>query len=152
MKGFSRHILLWLLLVCAPAVSCRKPDTMESFCRVEMKQDGMYRFEVDMTDSLRCYDIDFYARVDGRSVYKAFPLDVEWVSPSGLKYGERVYFRPGPRKSRSAMSRQLIERYRTGIEPVEPGIWKIGIAADTPGLRGIGIVFRSRERQWDTTN
>ena len=116
------------LILLAP--SCSEPDSTEQFI---LNRDGTYSFSVDMSRTGCAYDLSFYSRVDSWHKVKEFPIDVEWTSPSGRRYRERVYF-----------VREKHDRvpYRTGVIPEENGIWKLDAKADVKGLTGLGLICR----------
>lgn len=146
-----------ILAVLLSAVSCSEPDSQEMFISAsKVGSDGLYHFPVDFSDSLAVsYDISFFSRVDCNRIKisdaKDFPMLVTWESPSGLKYGEKVYF--GLHESSHGSdfySSQYRMLYRKDIVPVQKGVWELTVRVDNPdglrGLRGLGlIVKRNRE-------
>ena len=124
----ARIVLLSALILSV--LSCSEPLSTETFV---LNQNGKYSFEVDMTHTDCAYDLFFYSRVDSWRKVPEFPIDIVWTSPSGQRYSERVYFvRDGHDKV----------AYRTGLIPVESGIWKLDAAADAEGLRGLGLICK----------
>lgn len=137
-----RLSLIFVLLLAV--FSCSRPSSYEEFVAIEDKQDGMYAFTADMTDSLSCYDISFYTRIDGKTKPVSFPLDIRWVSPEGKEFGERAWICPGAegvRVSQSFLSRQILAPYRAGTVPETAGVWTLKVATDVPGMRGLGMIL-----------
>ena len=138
-----RRCLLTVLLTLCCVASCRRPEAMEQFLRVDQSQNGIYPFSLDMSDSLARYTVSFYTAIDGKRQTVAVPLQVIWVSPSGKNYSETVYMKAGVRSGDR-------EVYRSGIVPNEYGEWTLAIASlhDVKGFRGIGVIL---EREADGT-
>lgn len=137
----NRVLILPVLLAVLSLTACSRPESYEEFIQVDDSIRGRYEFELDMSDSLEVYDVSFYTRVDRGKIYSVNelpPLEIKviWESPSGRVYDETVYMSSGD-------SRGVREKYRTGIEPYERGIWKLCVIPDDPpkGFRGLGIVF-----------
>lgn len=129
MSRFASRIALFSALILS-VLSCSEPLSMEKFI---LNQDGRYSFEVDMTHTDCTYDLYFYSRVDSWKKVPEFPIDIVWTSPSGVRYSERVYFlRDGHDKL----------AYRTGLVPVESGVWTLDARADAQGLRGLGLICK----------
>lgn len=91
-----RHILIPALFaaIALSLFSCSEPQSYEEFVRTGSKdEDGMYRFTLNMSDSLAVYDLSFYSRIEcgnGKlAELRDFPLDITLQSPSGRKYGKR---------------------------------------------------------------
>ena len=125
-----------LIVLAATICSCVRPSSTETFIPVDGADFGMYRYELDLTDSLATYDLSFYTRVDG-AVPGMLCLDVTWTSPVGDTFGETVYMHTGD-------SNGACEAYRTGVSPRMAGIWKLDVnIPDAPeGLRGLGLVCK----------
>lgn len=151
MKGILPVILSVVLL----ASSCDRPMTNESFVKLGARDDaGLYQFELDMTDSLVCYDLWFYSRIDcGKnrmSSLRDFPMEITLVSPDNQKYRERVYFQIHEVLENSDYySNQYRQAYRLGLVPVTHGVWNMSVRIDAdehiPGFRGIGLICDKKE-------
>lgn len=152
-SGFLNRILV-LLVVLLTAFSCREPDTQECFIPSSaLGSDGLYHFTVDLSDSLALsYDISFYSRIDGSSLKinaaKDFPMLVTWVSPSGQRYGEKVYFGlHEPSEGSVFYSSQYRMLYLKDFLPKQPGIWGLDVRVDCPkslsGFRGLGMICKT---------
>ena len=124
------RLLSAMAVLTALALSCAEPDSVEQFV---LNRDGTYSFSVDMSRTDCAYDLSFYSRVDSWRKVSEFPIDVEWTSPSGRRYSERVYF---VRESHDVVP------YRTGVIPEENGVWTLDAKADVKGLRGLGLICR----------
>ena len=131
-----------LLFVLLLAVACREPFSVEQF----IPAPGPYTFQVDMTDTTSLYDFTFYTRLDGNpaelQAARELPLRITWTSPSHSAYTENVYM---PLEGRSELfSRQVYQPYRTGVSPVEAGIWTMTVAIPYSDgrevIRGLGLV------------
>lgn len=123
LKRISAFVALIFL-----ALSCSEPLSVETFVR---NTGGAYTFEVDMSHIGCTYDISFYTRLDSRIKVPGFPMEIRWKSPSGEVFSETVYF------DCSEHSRVL---YRTGLIPVEEGVWTLDVRADADGMRGLGLI------------
>ena len=109
----------------------------------KLGSDGTYHFEMDMSDTLSVYDVWLYTRIDASNPTMAtcpgFGLDVTWKAPSGQMYGEEVYF-DTPLGS-EYYSHQYKALYRSGLIPVEAGVWTLSLKVrdEVEGLRGMGV-------------
>lgn len=135
-----RHSLLAVASLLA--ISCSQPVSYEEFIKVSDAANGVYSYDLDLSDPLASYDVSFYTRIDRSSVrirteYPQIRLKVSWVSPSGDGFSETVYMK-GSRSGESC------QKYRSGIVPKEPGMWKLNVEAfpAEDGLRGLGIVCK----------
>lgn len=116
---------------------CVRPLSYEQFVRSDQATDGVYSFDVDMSDSLSSYTVSFYSKVDRKKPVDV-PLQVLWTSPSGKEYSESVYMKMGQRKGDR-------EVYRSSLVPNEFGDWTICVTSlnDLKGFRGIGIIVQT---------
>lgn len=131
-----------LLTVAAAALvlslcRCSRPTETEVFIKAADAVGGVYSFDLPLEDSLSTYDVSFYTRVDapaGRRSGGSLELNVLWVSPSGERAGETVHMDTA----------KLLETYRTGVSPLEPGVWTLKVKVKDPpeGLRGLGVVCK----------
>ncbi len=134
--------MLFLGVLC---LCCTRPDVEETFVKAgSVREGGAYPFSVDMADTLCRYDLSFYTRLDMRKSrlekIGALVLEVEWVSPSGTRYGETLKM-PVP-STGSFFSTGAVVPYRTGLFPVEAGKWTLEVRVpDAPeGFRGLGLI------------
>ncbi len=134
---FRVGAFLPLLLLCA--LSCSEPASVERFIRADEAVNGVYVFQLDMTDSLAFYDLSLYTSVDapllGAGPEKAaLALEVSLYGP-GTALSETVYLPCGDRKGSCRL-------YRTGVRPSSPGIWNLSLRPVDPpsGLRGLGVI------------
>lgn len=132
------------MAVLTLASGCREPMSKEVFTLADkLDSDGIYHFEMDMSDTLSVYDVWLYTRIDAPNITMAtcpgFGLDVTWKAPSGQMYGEEVYF-DTPLGS-EYYSHQYKVLYRSGLIPVEAGVWTLSLKVrdDVEGLRGMGV-------------
>ena len=116
----------------------------------EVGADGLYHFDVDMSDSLSVYDLWLYTRLDKSNIRlvssPGFPLTAIWTSPSGQRYSEVVYFETPLEKD--FYSHQYKVLYRSGLRPVESGQWQLSLDIDSQvdGLCGMGLqTVRTKE-------
>ena len=151
----GRCLPVWpflLALVASGVLSCARPDSVEQYVGIEQREaNGIYRYSIDLSDSLATYDITFDTRIDAGRQRMAetgdFPLMVTWISPSGQRYRETVFFnvRDEARGS-SFYTSQYRKPYRTGLVPVENGIWDLTVHVnagnEVPGFRGLGVICR----------
>ena len=128
----SRRVLTVLLsvLLC----SCSRPMSVEKFVMAD--GTGEYVFDLDMTDSLHVYDLSFYTRLDGRDAPSGFPMKIYLTSPSGQTYVEGVYF---------DCSSGVKVPYRTGLVPVERGVWRMSVSAVAQGMCGLGLICEKKD-------
>ena len=138
--------LLALLLL----VACSRPDCIETFVKASDAPAGVYSFEADFTDTLATWDLSLYTRIDGparrlRDVH-ALPLKVEWTAPSGERFSEMVEI-PLTRPAGSRFCLESQVPYRTGVVPVEAGVWTIDLIPQAPpdGFRGMGLITERRD-------
>ena len=145
-------ICLMLAVVSVAGVSCSRPTSVEQFIDVDKREaNGLYRYTLDLSDSLATYDISFYSRIDANRLKfthaKDFSLMVTLIAPSGQRYRETVYFGVFDESAGSNFfSSQYVKPYRTGLVPVEYGIWEMNVlvnsGAEVAGLRGLGVVCK----------
>lgn len=142
-------LLVLVTLMCG----CSRPTSYERFVLLGDKEgDGRYHYTLDMSDSLCTYDISFYTRIDSNgnklSGIKDFPLNVTFMSPSGQRYEEKVYFKVNGEAAAGSdfYSRQYKVPYRSGLVPVEWGMWEMAVRIDSdryiPGFRGLGVICK----------
>ena len=152
MGRFSEAWTFVLAVLVAAAWSCARPDSVELYVGEEDREtNGLYRYSIDMSDTLATYDIILYSRIDaGRQKMVAardFPLTITWTAPSGQRFRETVYFgiHDGSKGS-DFYSNQYRKPYRTGLVPVEAGIWDMAVQVnsgnDVPGFRGLGVICK----------
>lgn len=141
-----RHWGILFLSAGFLALSCAEPSSREYFVKVSgTDQSGRYAFTLDMGDTLAAYSIYFFTRID-REDFPAsgdIAVDISFVSPSGIVYGERVYLPEAAFSSGDGYANDCDVPYRTGFRPSECGIWNMYIAFPDEerheGLRGMGV-------------
>lgn len=144
MIGRALPYIVALVMVAA----CSEPAQMEYFCSSDDRDSlGRFCYSLDMSDSLSTYDIAFYTRIDcSPKDFDALDdvrVDVELVSPAGLSYVETVYLPVASFSSRKRCTYDSIADYRTGLTPVEWGVWQMYLSLpEIQGLRGIGVINR----------
>ena len=111
------------------AVACQRPLTTETY--VFDNGSGQFDFEVDMSDTLCVYDLSFYTRLESRLSPPGFPIRVYLTSPSGVVYGESLFY---------DASTGLVVPYREDLRPVEYGSWLLSVRARAEGLQGMGLI------------
>lgn len=154
-----RHLPAILLCLLAFLPSCTRPTVTDRFIlREDCAHEGIYSFEVDMSDSTACYDISLYTRLDGNHQRPDAPegirLKIVWTSPSGGDYSENVYFSfADSSREDGFFSLQCLLPYRSGLVPFERGLWTLTLRQleEVRDLRGWGVICESKQR-WDTTN
>jgi len=133
--------------------ACVRPSSTEQFIMADDAPGGLYSFSLDMADSLVSYDIWLYSRIDSRktalSSLDNIPVEIRWISPSGQRYGEKVYF-PSDEvsgKTFSYFSRQLKSLYRSDVVPLEHGEWTLEAKAGegVAGFRGLGVILERND-------
>lgn len=138
--------------MCLMAVaSCRKPSAMEFFVLNEDRgEDGLYRYEMDFSDSLATYDVYIYSRIDelGSTLLERedIPMAAYWTAPDGEVYKDTFYF-PVREAKRGFFSSEYKMLYREGITPIQRGKWSLHIdvaqGEQMPTLRGLGIAYKT---------
>ena len=151
-KHLAKVFYLILAVIGAACVSCSRPVSYEQFVSVEDREaNGLYRYILDLSDSLCTYDVSFYSRIDATRIKEAhsrdFSLMVTWTAPSGQRFRETVYFGLFDESEGSdSYSRQYVKPYRKGLVPVEFGTWDLEVlvnsGAEVPGLRGLGVICK----------
>lgn len=128
-----------LLLVC-----CTKPANYEEFIRADQAESGIYRFTLDLADTLCTYDISFYlspARVDGQpdtcAVSGSMPVYVVWTGPEGESFEEMVYMN----------TEETIQPYRKDVAMAPLGEWRLALRPmEVPeGFRGLGVICHRKD-------
>ena len=119
-------ILCALLFVVA---ACQRPLSTETY--VFDNGSGQFDFELDMSDTLCVYDLSFYTRLESRQAPPGFPIRVYMTSPSGVVYGESLFY---------DASAGLVVPYREDLRPVEHGSWLLSVRARAEGLQGMGLI------------
>lgn len=141
------------LLACLSCLSCARPSSMESFVLRDARgEDGMYRYEMDFTDTLARYDIYLYTRIDGPSRELALKNDIAmaafWTDPDGEVYREEFYF-PIHEGRRTFFSSDYRILYREGVVPSVRGKWTLAIDVvqneSVPVLNGLGVEYKSKK-------
>lgn len=130
---------------------CSSPDTVVSYIPVSKADaSGRLETELDFSDSTVRYDISLYSRVDctakdfGR--LEAFPVWIEFVSPSGVAYTETVYIPLDEFERSEGAVHDFSVPYRKGLVPVEAGIWKMYVSLpEIAGLHGIGVILKHNQ-------
>lgn len=130
-----RKVLIAALLPLVAAASCREPEgEWSDFVRSADAQDGVYVFDVPMSDSLAVYDLWIYARTDGEPLSDV-QMNVRLTSPEGDGFAETVYM------SRIS-SKGDKELYRSGLRVSHPGVWRLSARPVDAGrgFCGMGII------------
>lgn len=136
--------LVGLALTAALFAACSKPATEVKFISAKDAADSLYRFTLDMTDSLASYSVYFFSRTDRPATggERSFPmtLDAEWISPDGeTELKETVYLNSSP----AGGSKDL---YRSDVRPA-PGEWTLSVRVSgaPKGFRGLGIISERQD-------
>ena len=146
--GRLRTIFLFAALSAA-LISCSEPDSSEKFVRNRDRDAaGRYVFDVDMTDSLQTYSMDFYVAFScTEKVFSSFsnlPANVLWISPDGIVYEDNVLISGESSEPSSTFMKAVKAPYRRGAAPVSRGMWKamVSVPADSVaryGITGLGM-------------
>lgn len=130
-------------------LSCSEPATRENFIKQSDKDaDGSYRFNIDLSDSLRSNTLYIYALIDATEsefgkMPSLIPLKVEAFSPSGTEYSEEVGIPTDSFVKSTRYSRQYESLYRSGFNPVQYGEWELSVTVldedKFQGFRGVGL-------------
>ena len=123
------------LLMLVLTLACSRPVKSEPFVR--NAGSGRYGFSVDMSDSLCTFDLSFYASLPVRNAPSGFPLKVYMTSPGGQVYCESVYF---------DATGSVVKPWRTGLVPVEYGVWNLELMTDETRIYGLGLVCEKKIR------
>ncbi len=129
--------------------SCSEPSIRENFIKQSGKNaDGSYRFNIDLSDSLRSNTLYIYALIDASEpefdkMPSFIPLRIEALAPSGSKYCEEVGIPTDSFVKSTRYSRQYESLYRSGFNPVQYGEWILSVTVidedKFKGFRGIGL-------------
>ena len=95
----------------------------------------------------------FYTRIDcSRAEFaglKDIRADIVFVSPSGDRYGETVFFPKSAFRTSDSLTWNFSEKYREDIRPMECGLWRVEVNIpaddDIRGFRGLGLVLENRK-------
>lgn len=121
--------------------SCSRPSSEEYYARTDEK--GVYAFSLDLSDSLCCYDLDILAVLacgDRKlETFEGFPLNVTWMSPSGIYYAEEFWLTAASLEDRRHFSNRFFVPYREGLVPKEHGEWLLSIAVSPYFIREYSI-------------
>lgn len=130
----ARHSLIVVAALSLLACACGKPSSYEQFVRRAAAPDGVYRFELDFSDSTALYDLSFYSPAVEKDTMLA--LDVVWSYPDADSLKERVYL---PIRGKDA-----IEPYRSGASPSPAGSWELSVQVENQpeDFLGIGIICK----------
>ena len=139
-----------IIMVCILS-ACSAPSSTESFVRCGDRTDGKYVFSADMSDSSEVYAMAFYTRIDCSKAefagLKDIRADIVFVSPSGDRYGETVFFPKSAFRTSDSLTWNFSEEYREGISPIECGLWRVEVNIpeddDIKGFRGLGMVLEN---------
>lgn len=141
-----------ILCVFATLMGCVKPSSYEAFVRsCDRGDDGLYRFTLDLSDTLASYDLSIYSRIDCISPlmagYQDIPMSAWWTSPSGETYKDDFFFPVQDSTVVDFYSTPYVFAFREGFTPVEPGEWKLAFdvseGEEYPQLCGMGIICKT---------
>ena len=159
-----RTALLAAAVLTAAVSSCRKPSSYEQFIRADRAEGGEYVFCLDMSDTLACYDVSLYTRVDAAFFaaarpYRQLRLEISWIAPvmpdSSPVLPDATLVMPDP--DRASLSETVYipyggrggsaHLYRSGVKPSPAGEWTVAVRPlDAPkGLRGMGIICKRKD-------
>lgn len=129
--------------------SCTEPVSKENFIKQSGREaDGSYRFDIDLSDSLRSNTLYIYALIDATErefecMPPFVPLKIEAVAPSGAVYSETVAIPTDDFVKSTPYSRQYEALYRSDFKPVKYGHWSLSVSVqgenNFKGFRGIGL-------------
>ncbi len=140
MRRILRVASLLAALTCGWALTaCSEPDGWELFVRRDAARDGVYIYNLPLTDTTAAYDFWFYSRVD-RHPLENLQLNVQWLAPSGEGFSETVYMRHvGVLGTK--------ELYRTGMVPAEAGDWQLSVrpVGVNGEFQGLGVVCKRQD-------
>ena len=145
-----------MVLSAAFMQSCSQPDTVDRFLsRSAAGQGNVFSFKVDMSDSAATYDLAIYTRIDCSSrrfeeVEDAIGIGAEWMSPDSVSYREFFYLPKSSFSDATAFSHSYRKSYRSGLVPVQPGIWTLSFVVLSDALKymdGLGLVCRKNTEE-----
>lgn len=132
-RSFSTLCLYALSLITV--LACEPVADEICFLRADKARDGVYVFELPLTDSTAVYDLSLYSRSQGELI-KSLELRLRWISPNGQSDTETVYMREVDKNG-------SCELYRSGIRVSQPGLWRLSVRPESEKLTGVGVVLRS---------
>lgn len=152
----NKQLSLLVMAVLMVMPSCSRPVSSEQFVRNASRDAyGRYVFDVDMQDSLSCYDISLisaFSCIDRQfSRFSSMPLNLLWESPDGQVYENDLLVGRASIADSSYYDKALIVKAGERLEPVRYGRWKlyVKIPEDTVklyGVTGMGIKVTRKTR------
>lgn len=124
-------VIISAFLILVPLMGCKAPEATQEF--IFHKESGIYRYSLDMTDSLSTYEISFYTRMEKADSAGIFPIYVVLESPSGTKYQDTYLFDYNSGKS---------AKYASDLDPYEHGVWTITLNVREDDISGMGVVLK----------
>lgn len=158
MKAAIKYNPLFIIFVVIGGLfifcTCAEPYSQEDYVKTRNRdQAGRYEFTIDMSDSLKHYDVDLIVVMDcGKKRFSSFEnasVNMLWSSPSGKLFNETVWLSRKDLSSQTPFSKLFEVRYRAGLVPTEYGDWKLYIALkedvlETYKVPGIGIRLKKK--------
>lgn len=149
---------LQTVLVCVCAVlfasGCVKPSSYEAFVRSSDRgDDGLYRFTLDLSDTMATYDLSIYSRIDCMSPqmsdFEDISMSAWWTSPGGETFREDFFFPVQDSTSSDFYSTPYLFPFREDFKPVEAGEWKLAFdvaeGEGIPQICGMGIICKTKK-------
>ena len=138
-----------IVLLVAPIIllSCMNHSfDFDSFVLRKDVVEGIYSFDLDMSDTLGVYDIMLFGSLDwtDKEVDKKneIKLNISLISPTEKAYNESVYLPKNKLQRDNFFSKSIYVSYRKDIKPPELGRWKLTIRIenkeDFKDIRGLG--------------
>ncbi len=142
------RIVILSAVLCCMAASCAESEYESVFIKTSEKgADNLYTYSVDMQDSTCVYDLSLFTKVDrsefSSSTIPNIRLDIRLVSPSKREFEETVWILKDNFSFKEENSTDYDLPYRTGLVPVEFGVWDMYVAVPEEdkitGFRGLGL-------------
>ncbi len=148
--------LLGIITGLVLLMSCSQPATLEKYISSDARtEEGAYRYELDLTDTVSLYSIAFYTLLD-EHLANDLAMEVSLYSPSGKAYKEKVTIPAGRFETKGYYAKECFVDYRTDFQPVEYGHWwlELDIMDHPEKLRGMGLRLSKQKQNtsWEKIN
>lgn len=135
-----------LALIC-----CSRPSSREYFVMREDAEYGdTYSFNIDLTDSLLTYKLDFFTRLEmvpfQEMPHEDIVLDLRWFSSLGEILTDTLVVSLAGPAGDSYFSRDIITPYDNELIMGVPDEWRLNakVVNDSEEIRGLGIILSQR--------
>lgn len=146
-----RRDILWCILSMILLAGCSQPESDFGYTILNPSGTDVrdtLSYSLDMSDSTATYTIYLCGRLSSKFKYDPLNIKIFATSPSGNVYSENISLPTNVKalkkeevKIKHTSGAYDIEwGYRTGIKPIENGIWKINLLLTNSGARDNYII------------